>query len=362
VTEAPPTKPVMSMVIDEDSRDDLGGPSHNQAAEDDEVIQAPQGRSGPDPVTQKLIRVMDDGSVDTGPIPPEMLREALGLPPLDTSDQSSTAWLRDAVQTDEDDDDDDDEDGAVDDTTTMRPILPSSPAPMMMREGSTREGALAATPTSPAPPPTMLSGALSGAPVQPPPLGQPPVLEAVPTVIVSAEFSAQAPKSVFGFPGEVQDDDVSKLQSEPVKLGRGVTAGASLPPGKAPSLPPTRMSTPPPSTTPMSPPRAPSLPPTSVGHASLEFMSGPDRGKRIDVGETITVGQSRQCGVSIPGDVRLSAVHCKVEKTREGFVLTDQGSANGTVVNGQRVSRFALNGGEVIMVGRTVLRFRLEGV
>jgi hypothetical protein len=208
-----------------------------------------------------------------------------------------------------------------------------------------REGSLAAAPQHtppPTPPPTMMTGFSS---VAPPPLVQSSVTEAVPTVIVSAEFSQQSPKSVFGFPGEVQDDDVSKLQPEPPKLGRGVSPG---------SLPPTRVGA--------TPTRPPSLPPTSTSQASLEFMSGPDRGRRIEVGETITVGQSRQCGVSIPGDVRLSAVHCKVERTREGFVLTDQGSANGTVVNGQRVSRFSLNGGEVIMVGRTVLRFRLEGV
>jgi tetratricopeptide (TPR) repeat protein/pSer/pThr/pTyr-binding forkhead associated (FHA) protein len=107
---------------------------------------------------------------------------------------------------------------------------------------------------------------------------------------------------------------------------------------------------------------APSLPPTSVNRprGSLEFMSGPDRGRRIEVGEQIAIGQSRQCGVSIPSDLRLSPVHCRVERTRDGFVLTDESSANGTVVNGQRVSRFPLHGGEVIMVGRTVLRFRLE--
>jgi pSer/pThr/pTyr-binding forkhead associated (FHA) protein len=89
-------------------------------------------------------------------------------------------------------------------------------------------------------------------------------------------------------------------------------------------------------------------------------MSGPDRGKRVPVGDRLTVGQGPQCGMAIPGDTRLSPLHCTVERTDTGFLLVDSGSANGTVVNGQRISEIDLSGGEVIMVGRTVLRFQVE--
>jgi hypothetical protein len=94
--------------------------------------------------------------------------------------------------------------------------------------------------------------------------------------------------------------------------------------------------------------------------ASLEYMSGPDRGKRVSVGERLTVGQGPACGMAIPSDTRLSPLHCTVERTPAGYLLVDSGSANGTVVNGQRISEIDLSGGEVIMVGRTVLRFQLE--
>ena len=63
--------------------------------------------------------------------------------------------------------------------------------------------------------------------------------------------------------------------------------------------------------------------------------------------------------MSIPGDSRLSPVHCKVVRVADGLKLVDEGSANGTVVNGARITEIALKGGEVIMVGRTVLRFRI---
>ena len=59
------------------------------------------------------------------------------------------------------------------------------------------------------------------------------------------------------------------------------------------------------------------------------------------------------------GQTRLSAVHCRVRRIGDGFHLSDEGSQTGTVVNGQRVTEVGLSGGEIIMVGRTVLRFRM---
>ncbi|MBX2797055.1 MAG: FHA domain-containing protein [Myxococcales bacterium] len=94
--------------------------------------------------------------------------------------------------------------------------------------------------------------------------------------------------------------------------------------------------------------------------AWIDVMSGPQRGVSVVVGPQLSVGQSDACGVSIPGDARLSPTHCVVKRTAEGFVLRDLGSATGTVVNGQRIEETPLQGGETIMVGRTVLRFRAE--
>ncbi|MEQ1506121.1 MAG: FHA domain-containing protein, partial [Myxococcota bacterium] len=332
--------------------DELG----DEPPSEEEVIQAVNGRvahsamirmAHGEPVhePQKLMTVMDDGSVETGPIPEDMLREALGMPPLGPLDEDVNPDLPTApvwYQIDDgDSDDEDDEDGPVDDTTAV--ISRSDPA-------------------NPDRVPTLIEAS--------------PPLQPHPT------------QPVFGFSGDVQDDDVSKLVAEPPKVARGVvssgptvvpverealpgrlpgaTTSGSMPPQRAPSLPPGSIG--------RIPRTGTSLPPIGAGggaggevttplqgRASLEFMSGPDRGKRITVGETVTVGQSRSCEISIPSDVRLSPVHCKIARTRDGFVVTDEGSANGTVVNGARITRFALHGGEVIVIGRTVLRFRVEG-
>ncbi|MEN0063611.1 MAG: FHA domain-containing protein [Myxococcota bacterium] len=118
--------------------------------------------------------------------------------------------------------------------------------------------------------------------------------------------------------------------------------------------------------TPASPPPIPSQPPGDADGeavtdpAWLEFMSGPDRGVSVPIGNQLTVGQSELCGMSVPTDTRLSPTHCIVQRTARGFVLRDAGSTTGTVVNGQRVQETVLGGGETIMVGRTVLRFRIE--
>ena len=97
-----------------------------------------------------------------------------------------------------------------------------------------------------------------------------------------------------------------------------------------------------------------------TGKAWLEFMSGPTRGQAVPIGPQLSVGQSEACGMSVPGDSRMSPNHCLVQRTATGFVLKDSGSATGTVVNGKRITELELQGGETIMVGRTVLRFRRE--
>ena len=100
--------------------------------------------------------------------------------------------------------------------------------------------------------------------------------------------------------------------------------------------------------------------PLHPAKAWLEFMSGPERGQAVAIGPQLTVGKSDACGMSVPGDSRMSPRHCQVERTPDGFILRDAGSTTGTVVNGKRIQELQLRGGETIMVGRTVLRFRME--
>ncbi len=218
---------------------------------------------------------------------------------------------------------------------------------------------------------------LQGTPVivdEPPPVKAPtPTPTLAPVEDAPAEEGASPAADddeagVFGFPSELANDDVDALQGGTTPLPSGIRSAAS------PSMPPEPMAAATPRAAALEAP-APAAEPeapaddgvdglfasseAAANTAVLEYMSGADRGQQVAVSNVLTVGQSKHCGMSIPSDTRLSPVHCKVERTLGGYKLVDEGSANGTVVNGARITEIDLHGGEVIMVGRTVLRFRI---
>lgn len=89
----------------------------------------------------------------------------------------------------------------------------------------------------------------------------------------------------------------------------------------------------------------------------VEVMSGSARGTTADVGDKLVIGCGDSSGLVLSGDSRLGEEHCEVVRDGDRFVLRDLGTDAGTVINGQKVKERKLEGGEVIMVGRTVLRF-----
>ena len=60
-------------------------------------------------------------------------------------------------------------------------------------------------------------------------------------------------------------------------------------------------------------------------------------------------------------DVGISRRHARLDYDGSQVVLTDLGSTNGTMVNGQRVSAVALNPGDMIQLGTTTLTYRVDG-
>jgi hypothetical protein len=72
----------------------------------------------------------------------------------------------------------------------------------------------------------------------------------------------------------------------------------------------------------------------------------------------LTVGRGAQNDLALRGDGFASAVHARVEPRDGGVWVSDEGSTNGTFVNGQRLERpRKLSRGDVIRVGETDLRF-----
>ncbi|PKQ16697.1 MAG: hypothetical protein CVT67_02705 [Actinobacteria bacterium HGW-Actinobacteria-7] len=67
-------------------------------------------------------------------------------------------------------------------------------------------------------------------------------------------------------------------------------------------------------------------------------------------GERMVMGRLKSCDLCL-GDANASRKHAVLEREGTGWVMVDLGSTNGTLVNGERVSRVRLRDGDVITIG-----------
>jgi hypothetical protein len=100
-------------------------------------------------------------------------------------------------------------------------------------------------------------------------------------------------------------------------------------------------------------------PPPGHGGRIARLVTADGRSYPLQVGSTV-IGRGDQATLRLP-DVGISRRHARIDFDGNQVVLTDLGSTNGTMVNGQRVSAVALNPGDMIQVGTTTLTFRLDG-
>jgi FHA domain len=91
----------------------------------------------------------------------------------------------------------------------------------------------------------------------------------------------------------------------------------------------------------------------------LIVQEGTQDERVFEVGrDRTTIGRSRQCDIALD-DHAVSRTHAIVTCDEAGtYRLCDQGSINGTYVNEQRISEHALEDGDIIQVGLSVLAFR----
>jgi hypothetical protein len=73
--------------------------------------------------------------------------------------------------------------------------------------------------------------------------------------------------------------------------------------------------------------------------------------------DVTTIGRVRECDVVL-ADPGASRRHAEVRRTPDGYVVTDVGSTNGTMVNQTAISEHHLQQGDRITIGSTVLEFR----
>lgn len=95
----------------------------------------------------------------------------------------------------------------------------------------------------------------------------------------------------------------------------------------------------------------------TVDDAQLVVLVGHASGRRYVVGPEIALGRGSGSPIELLDD-GVSRHHARVRRTDSGYTIEDLDSRNGTFVNGERITKSALNFGDKIAVGsRTVLLF-----
>jgi FhaA, N-terminal domain/FHA domain len=93
--------------------------------------------------------------------------------------------------------------------------------------------------------------------------------------------------------------------------------------------------------------------PGGTGAGSLLLADG----ERVPLGDhVIGIGRLADCEIVLE-DPNASRRHAEIRPDGDGYVVTDLGSTNGTLVNGQPIDRRRLNDGDVVTIGAHNLRF-----
>jgi hypothetical protein len=96
----------------------------------------------------------------------------------------------------------------------------------------------------------------------------------------------------------------------------------------------------------------------SANHAQLVMIHKGRPGKAFELSkDRVIIGRLPESDVTVP-DPGVSRRHAEIRREDGGYLVADLGSTNGTMVNEARVSERALEDGDRITVGSTVLEFR----
>lgn len=94
------------------------------------------------------------------------------------------------------------------------------------------------------------------------------------------------------------------------------------------------------------------------GEATLVLLDGDHVTRTFGLhADVVTLGRLPECDIQVP-DAGASRQHARIARRDGGWVLTDLGSTNGTLVNDQIAQDHVLEDGDRITIGETVLEFR----
>lgn len=92
---------------------------------------------------------------------------------------------------------------------------------------------------------------------------------------------------------------------------------------------------------------------------TVVVMSGSAVGQRHRLPGSVVLGRDPSAEVVL-SDTGISWRHARIEDRGDRWCVVDLGSTNGTMVHGRRVDEHALEHGDKVVLGRTVLRFELQ--
>src|SRR5262249_39183401 len=95
----------------------------------------------------------------------------------------------------------------------------------------------------------------------------------------------------------------------------------------------------------------------------LVVQAGPRAGQVIAVDRAVLrIGRQTSNDVVLP-DAKVSRQHARLEQQGDGLLVTDEGSSNGTYVNGSRITTpTVLRPGDILAVGASHLRVQAVAV
>jgi len=74
-------------------------------------------------------------------------------------------------------------------------------------------------------------------------------------------------------------------------------------------------------------------------------------------GDVMSLGRGRNNDIQIKNDGKISRYHCRIFRRGDEFIVEDNKSSNGTLVDGKLVTRQRLEGGEIVQLGETRVQF-----
>lgn len=98
--------------------------------------------------------------------------------------------------------------------------------------------------------------------------------------------------------------------------------------------------------------------PGGPARCELQAVKGNDAGKKYDLRakDMFIIGRGVATDITV-WDIRVSRVHCRIDRDKDGYLITDLNASNGTFVNGQKIDTHRLRAGDEIKVGSTILQY-----